>query len=149
MIYCSKDVNIRKLDDKNLVICDSDYKPSKKTLLLCVVMDDIYYQDGTKSTPHRWIREFNINDLSDNSYSPCFVIENGDFEVWCDEEGRYLSIEELHEKRYVSYKGKYFIIAATVYASLNGWKEISGEFEYEVRDVNTDKVGYIKIRTID
>ena len=144
MFYCSRNTKIRGIEGKKYVIRPTDYKPEKSTLLLRASCCE---ESRPTYTPW-WIREsfFGLY-YGDNTYSECFVASDGDFEIWDDETEKWLTIRELHEKKYIKSNDLYITIGMEEDAPLSDWNEVYGEFEMEASPHSSEPLcGYIRIR---
>ena len=144
MFYCSRNTKIRGIEGKAYVIRPTDYKPGRWTRLLRA---SCCKESRPTYTPW-WISESHFGPhYGDDTYSECFVASNGDFEIWDDEEGRWLTISELREKRYIKSNDLYITIGREEDAPLYDWNEVYGEFEMEAAPSSTAHLcGFIRIR---
>ena len=144
MFYCSRNTKIRGIEGKKHVIRPTDYKPERWTLLLRA---SFCKKSRPTYTPW-WISENHFGPYyGDDTYSECFVASNGDFEIWDDEEGRWLTKRELIEKKYIKSNDLYISIGREEDAPWSDWNEVYGEFEIEAAPHSSEPLcGYIRIR---
>ena len=144
MFYCSRNTKIRGIEGKAYVIRPTNYEPGRWTFLLRASFCE---KSRPTYTPW-WIRENHFGPYyGDNIYSECFVASDRDFEIWDDEEGRWLTISELREKKYIKSNDLYISIGREEDAPRSDWNEVYGEFEMEAAPNSSEPLcGYIRLR---
>lgn len=60
----------------------------------------------------------------------CVFSIKGGYSILCEECNTYLSVKEIIERGYFVSNGEKIEIVTTKLAPFDGWKEISGDFEY-------------------
>ena len=125
MFYCSYNSKTRAVEGKKHVVRDSEFHPDEKTMLLHLTPFSAWRDENARPEQKKWVHKRTV-DIGTSF--PVFVLD-GDFEIWCEEEGRYLSPREVEAKGYFMNHAKIMEIESFPYASFRGWEEHEGEFE--------------------
>ena len=145
MFYCSRNTKIRGIKGKAHVIRPTDYKPGRHTFLLRA---SFCKKSKPTHTSWWWIRDSSFGPFyRDYTYSECFVADDGDFEIWDDEEGKWFAIRELYDKGCIRSNDLYISIGRAEDAPWSDWNEVYGEFEMEAAPHSSEPLcGFIRIR---
>ena len=125
MFYCSYNSKTRAVEGKKHVVRDSEFHPNEKTMLLHLLPFSTSGDETARPKPKKWVHKRTV-DIGTSF--PVFVLD-GDFEIWCEEEGRYLSPREVEAKGYFMNHGEIMYIEPFTYGPFHGWEEHEGEFE--------------------
>ena len=126
MFYCSYNSKTRDVEGKKHVVRDSEFRPNEKTMLLSLLPFSTSGDESARPKPKKWVHKQTVNI---GTSTPVFVLD-GDFEIWCEEEGRYLSPREVEAKGYFMNHGEIMYIEPCPYGFFRGWQEHEGEFEF-------------------
>ena len=126
MFYCSYNSKTRSVEGKKHVVRDSEFHPNEKTMLLHLTPFSVWGDEKARPKPKKWVHKQTVNI---GTSTPVFVLD-GDFEIWCEEEGRYLSPREVEAKGYFMNHGRIMEIEPFTYGFFRGWQEHEGEFEF-------------------
>lgn len=125
MFYCSYNSKTRDIEGKKHVVRDSEFRPNEKTMLLSLLPFSTWCDKNARPKPKKWVHKRTVNI---GTSFPVFVLD-GDFEIWCEEEGRYLSPREVEAKGYFMNHGEIMYIEPFTYGPFHGWEDHEGEFE--------------------
>lgn len=90
--------------------------------------------------PEKWIFPKRSTDAHDNYYSGHRPVLCGDFEIWDDEDNKWLSLNEVELKGYVFYKKRYYRFYPTNDFCYDDWSKVLGELKIYGCDKDVIKV---------
>ena len=125
MFYCSYNSKTRAVEGKKHVVRDSEFRPNEKTMLLYLLPFSTSGDENARPEPKKWVHK---KPVDIGTSIPVFVLD-GDFEIYCEEEGRYLSPREVEAKGYFMNHGEIMYVESFTYGPFHGWEEHEGEFE--------------------
>lgn len=122
-MYCQS-IGINKKDLESLR--DSKHVANRGDKILsfhgCNMKDE-------KRKSEKWSFPTRSTDAHDNYHGGCRPVLSGDFEIWDDEDNKWLSLGEVESKGYVYYKKRYYYVYPADDFSYDDWSEVLSELE--------------------